>query len=293
MRYISIILPSYNYAHHLREAVDSVCAQTYPHWELLIVDDGSHDDSVSIAENYAIRDARIRVLRHQDGVNHGLAATLLLGIRHAMHDVVAFLEADDAWEPESLAIRLESLQQPDTALVFNVPRLVVESERVIEYYQGIITTLMNVIAKRQPPQVKGHELMATNLIPSFSCVMTVRDLLLACDYLSPSPPGLDKWLWQQLSLYGACRFVPLPLTRWRLHEQSYISTYAGDAAKEKRLWREKTQQLLSGRAALSQNPGLWATRYFPTLHSLVVRGWLKLRAQGVSAVLRAAWKRLP
>jgi glycosyltransferase involved in cell wall biosynthesis len=291
MQYISIILPSYNYAHHLREAVDSILAQSYAYWELVIVDDGSLDNSFVIAEEYAARDERIRVLRHPDGANHGLAATMLLGLEQARHDTVAFLEADDAWEPESLAVRLEVMQQPGAALVFNAPRLVVEAERDIEYYQDILATLMTVIAKRRPSLFKAHELMAKNLIPSFSCVMAVRDMLLACDFMPPSLPYLDKWLWQQLSLCGACHFTPLALTRWRLHGQSYISTYAGDVSAEERLWRKKVKTLLTERPY--EGLGIWLAGHAPALHSVVVRAWLKARSQGVSGLLRAIRKRMP
>ena len=288
--HISIILPSYNYAHYLHEAVESILAHTHEQWELLIIDDGSQDDSVSIAHEYAARDNRIRILQHPDGGNHGLAATLLLGIRQSKYDTVAFLEADDVWASESLSVRLKAMQQPNTALVFNAAWLMVESERDIDYYQGILAVQSQIIAKRRPPQVAAHELMATNLITGFSCVMTPRDLLLNCDFNSPSAPHLDKWLWQQLSLWGVCRFVPQALTGWRLHGRSYISTYKGNAAAEDRLWRQKTHMLLADQSY--QGAGLWLARHTPRAHSAAVRTWFKLRTQGLVGVLCAIMKRL-
>lgn len=287
---ISIILPSYNYAHHLREAVDSILAQTHSNWELLIIDDGSQDDSVNIAQEYAAHDPRISVLQHPDGGNHGLAATVLLGLKKSRHPFVAFLESDDIWEPESLALRLPVMLQPGTALTFNAPKLLVESDRALDYYQGIVATQARIIAKRCPPHVKAHELMATNLITGFSCVMASRDLLLDCDFSPPSPPSLDKWLWQQLSLRGTCCFVSEALTIWRLHGQSYIATHNGDTVAEDRRWQQSLQSLLAERSF--SGPGLWLARHVPRAHCLAVRVCLKLRAQGLSGVFRAIRKRL-
>lgn len=288
--FVSIILPSYNYELYLCEAIDSVVLQTHKQWELLIIDDGSKDQSVLLAHQYAHKDDRIRVLQHPDGGNHGLAATMLLGIRQSRYDIVAFLEADDVWEPDSLSQRLTVMRQPGTAMVFNAPRLIVESERDIDYYQGIIAVQSKIIAKRQPPRVEAHELMATNLITGFSCVMASRDLLLGCDFDPPAAPGLDKWLWQQLSLLGTCRFVPQALTGWRLHGQSYISTYRGDDAAESRLWRQKLRLLLAAHAR--PGFGFWLVRHCPLPYSVVLRAWLKLRTQGIAGIVRSIRKRL-
>lgn len=70
---VSVIMPAYNAEKYIGEAIASVCAQTYENWELLILDDGSADRTVEIAQAYAQRDARIRVLRNLQ--NMGVART--------------------------------------------------------------------------------------------------------------------------------------------------------------------------------------------------------------------------
>lgn len=274
------------------EAVGSVLAQTHPHWELLIIDDGSSDSSLSLAEGYARSDERIRVLQHPDKENHGLAATIQLGLAEARYPFVAFLEADDAWEASSLAERLPVFGESGTALVFNRPFLCVEGERDASFYADQNAVLENVIARRKPPQVHAAELFATNLIPSFSCVIANKAMLLACDFNTPSAPLLDKWLWQQMAFKGVCRYVDKPLTRWRLHPGSYIASRKGGAGRERRPWDKATADLLRLHVNREFSPSLWGALYFPSLHRLCVCGYLKMKALGAGFLWKAFQKRL-
>ncbi len=91
---VSVIIPAYNYAHYLPEAVASVLAQDHADLELIIVDDGSTDDTAEVCAQFT--DPRVRCVR-QD--NAGLSAARNTGIREARHPYVAFLDADDRWEP--------------------------------------------------------------------------------------------------------------------------------------------------------------------------------------------------
>ena len=88
----SIIIPIYNEEAYLREAIDSVLAQTVSDWELLLVDDGSTDASAAICADYAASDARIRMLRQP---NRGLSAARNAGLAAAKGEWIAFLDGDD------------------------------------------------------------------------------------------------------------------------------------------------------------------------------------------------------
>jgi len=100
---ISIVMPCYNAAPHLARSVGSVVAQTLGDWELVVVDDGSMDDSWLELERLAGSDGRIRPFRQ---ANSGAAAARNHALREARGDYVAFLDADDTWHPEFL----ESMQ---------------------------------------------------------------------------------------------------------------------------------------------------------------------------------------
>ncbi|UXN72360.1 glycosyltransferase [Devosia sp. A8/3-2] len=81
---VSAIIIVYNGARYLAEAIDSVVAQSFPDWELIIADDGSSDRSLEIARDYAARHpGRIRAIAHADEANHGMSATRNLGIAAA------------------------------------------------------------------------------------------------------------------------------------------------------------------------------------------------------------------
>ena len=93
---VSVIIPVYNVAPYLREALDSVVNQTYKELEIIIVDDGSTDGSASICEEYASADSRIKLI-HQN--NKGLSGARNTGLAHATGELVAFIDSDDSISP--------------------------------------------------------------------------------------------------------------------------------------------------------------------------------------------------
>lgn len=97
---------------YLEEAIESILAQTYREWELLLVDDGSTDGSTAIAKSYAQQyPEKVRYLEHECHQNRGMSATRNLGITHAKGDYIAFLDADDVWLPQKLERQVALLEQ--------------------------------------------------------------------------------------------------------------------------------------------------------------------------------------
>jgi glycosyltransferase involved in cell wall biosynthesis len=117
---VSCIMIFLNAEKFMTEAIASVFAQTYEHWELVLVDDGSHDRSTAIARQYAKQyPARVRYLEHPGHQNRGMSASRNLGIREARGAYVAFLDADDLWLPGKLAQQVAILNaQPEAAMVY-------------------------------------------------------------------------------------------------------------------------------------------------------------------------------
>jgi GT2 family glycosyltransferase len=104
---ISILIPVYNQAQFLPAALDSLIAQTYPHWEALAADDGSTDDTPRILAQAAAADARIRVYRRDNG---GCAAALNTALRQARGRWIGWLSSDDLFEPDKLEIHLQAMR---------------------------------------------------------------------------------------------------------------------------------------------------------------------------------------
>ncbi len=101
---VSVVIPTYNRARLLLDAIDSVREQTYERFELVIVDDGSTDDTM--ARVAAIGDPRIRYVRQRHA---GVATARNHGVSLASRPVVAFLDSDDVWKPEKLEAEIEVL----------------------------------------------------------------------------------------------------------------------------------------------------------------------------------------
>jgi glycosyltransferase involved in cell wall biosynthesis len=112
---VSVIMPAYNVAPYIGEAIESVLNQTFDDLELLIVDDGATDGSDVIADLYASRDRRIRVIRQ---ANAGISAARNHGLRVASSPVIAVLDSDDVWEPVYLQAQMAILRDhPEVDIV--------------------------------------------------------------------------------------------------------------------------------------------------------------------------------
>lgn len=111
---VSIITPCYNGEAYLAETIESVLAQTYPNWEMIIVDDGSKDGSAKLARGYAAKDDRIRLIQQE---NAGSAAARNNGIRRAEGQYIALLDADDLWDPAFLESQIAFLREKDAVCV--------------------------------------------------------------------------------------------------------------------------------------------------------------------------------
>lgn len=105
---ISIIVPVYNTSIYLKECIESILNQTYSDIEVIIVDDGSTDNSLSICEEYRDKDKRVRIFHKE---NSGVSATRNFGLRIADGDFISFCDSDDIIKPELYSILLQKLEE--------------------------------------------------------------------------------------------------------------------------------------------------------------------------------------
>src|SRR4051812_39209032 len=106
MPVVSIIMPAYNVAPYIGDAIRSALAQTYTDFELIVVDDGSKDDTAALAREFARTDRRVRLVQQ---ANRGLAGARNTALRAATGEFFALLDSDDIWEPSFLAEQLAVL----------------------------------------------------------------------------------------------------------------------------------------------------------------------------------------
>src|SRR4029077_761054 len=122
---VSAILIFFNEERFLSEAIESVLAQSYSSWELLLVDDGSTDASTGIARRYSEQHAqRVLYLEHPAHRNRGMSASRNLGIQHANGEYIALLDADDVWLSHKLERQLAILEeQTEAVMVYGATEL--------------------------------------------------------------------------------------------------------------------------------------------------------------------------
>ncbi len=237
---ISVVLPVWNRAATLRRAIDTVLAQQGVGFELVVVDDGSTDDSVAVAE--AVQDPRLRVIRHP--ANKGAGAARNTGIAAARGGWVAFQDSDDAWLPGMLARQMAALAaMPQAVACYCALRIEADPPRQV------------------PPP--GHEpvagdLRAALLRGSFISTQTLvarRDALERIGGFDADLPALIDWdCVIRLSALGPIAHVPEALVVQRFSENS-ITRYPER--------RRQAQEMILQRhhAALAARPEILALHH--------------------------------
>lgn len=117
MTIVSIITPSYKSERFISDTIESVLAQTYQNWEMIIIDDVSPDNSNKIIEEYCKKDSRIKLIKLEK--NSGPAVARNRAIEEAKGRYIAFLDADDLWKPEKLEKQIRFMEEKNCALSYS------------------------------------------------------------------------------------------------------------------------------------------------------------------------------
>ena len=140
---VSIIMPAYNCEKYVAEAINSILAQTYRNWELLVLDDGSKDNTLRLIKEFSQKDSRIKAL--SNGKNMGVSATRNRGIEIASGEWIAFLDSDDVWKPEKLEKQFEIVVKEAAEFLFTGSSYINEEG---EYYKGIFEVPEKITYKK-------------------------------------------------------------------------------------------------------------------------------------------------
>ena len=157
---VSIITPSYNSANFIKECVDSVLNQSYSHWEMIIVDDCSEDDSKKIISLFANNDSRIRAIFLDQNI--GPAKARNIALTKAKGSYIAFLDSDDLWHPEKLEKQVSFMLNNNIAFSFTTYQLISEDG----------STSMNII---KAPKAVNYQAYLKNTIIGCLTVMLDRE----------------------------------------------------------------------------------------------------------------------
>ncbi len=254
MLQVSVVIPTFNYARYLGEAIESVLAQTYPAYEIIVVDDGSTDDTPAVVERYA---GKIRGLRIANG---GVSRARNTGVAAATGDLIAFLDADDHWQPRKLELQIATfLDHPNAGLIHTGSHV---------YDQGTGTSLCVFSPNRT---VDLAELIRCCSV-SASSVMVPRAILKRVGHFDEKLVGTEDWdMWLRIALDHPVVGCPEVLVDYRSHEQS-LSSNAHRQFQNSMAVLAKAEQLHSGdercRKALGKARTQMRREYFRKLTSL-------------------------
>ena len=220
---VSIIMPCYNAERYVAQSIESVLAQTYQNWELLITDDGSTDKSVEIVSKYCIKDDRISILVPDE--HQGIARTRNMSIARVKGKFVAFLDSDDIWYPEKLEKQVGYMLENDVAFTYssyeiidaqgNSKNRVVKDAGVVSYRKYLRNTIICCGTVVVDKEKTGH--FATPIIK------TSEDMSL---WLSIMKRGFDAYP------------VPGPLHKYRITPGSASSNKFKAACDVWRVYRK-------------------------------------------------------
>lgn len=125
---VSIITPCYNGEKYISETIDSVIAQSYSNWEMIIVDDGSKDNSAEIIKNYMSKEPRIKLIQQANG---GSSVARNNGIRNAEGQYMALLDADDLWNSDFLEKQIKLMNESNCVCVYSSYKLIDKNSKEI------------------------------------------------------------------------------------------------------------------------------------------------------------------
>lgn len=202
---VSVVIPTYKHARYIEETLQSVFAQTFTDFEVIVINDGSPDDTAAVLQPW-VDSGRIR---YREQINAGQSAARNTGIRLARGEFIALLDDDDLWPEDKLALQVERLRRhPEVAVTYGYVRGFGTQEFRDPRSPGDAGDLKEVLLRRNVITSPGQALIRA------------RDLR-AIGGLDETIRGADDWdLWISLSHHGTFDYTEHCTLQYRLHENN-------------------------------------------------------------------------
>ncbi|MDD4971751.1 MAG: glycosyltransferase [Paludibacter sp.] len=226
---VSIITPTYNHEKYIADCILSAQSQTYINWEMLVVDDGSTDDTFLIAKKLSAHDSRIHVFTQKNIGIFRLSETYNFALSKAKGKYIAVLEGDDVWLPEKLDLQVKELE--------------IDEETVLSYGQAFSSTTdlssnygLTDFSTKSMKVLHNDPIGSTTKVLLFSNFIVALTVLIRRSSLdsiggfkqSHQLPLVDVTTWIELSLCGKFSCIQQPLGKWRFYPNQITKTYTAE-----------------------------------------------------------------
>ena len=237
---VSVIIPTYNRSHFIKDALESVLAQSYQDFELIIIDDGSTDNTSEILADYSDR------LQYIYQKNQGRSVARNLGVKKAKGHYIAFLDSDDLWLSNKLEKQIQFLETNSQISLVHCFTAVVDENRK---HCDELTKFHKIHHQRSFKRGYDYEDISLECIMFTSCIIVKRDIFLKLGGFDNNCEPLEDWdLYLRLAFKHKIAVVPEILSLYR-HHNSQSGNYSLTKAriqvskKQLKLLKMNTNQL--------------------------------------------------
>ena len=210
---VSVVIASYNMGHYLPQAVESICGGTYKNIEVIIIDDGSTDDTEQLIQG-CLSDSRVKYIRKS---NQGQPKAKNSGLKEARGEFIAFCDADDLWEPNKLELQIPQFSDATVGVVYSDNSHIDEANNRYSRPSSLVRHSGNVT----------KQLLIKNFVPFGTAVIRHKCLEKNGLFDEQFKMGIDWDLWLRYSLDWEFVFVPMPTYVYREWSGQMSSNFRG------------------------------------------------------------------
>jgi len=226
---VTIITPTYNHEKYIADCVHSAQSQTYTNWEMIVIDDGSTDNTLFIANELAMNDPRIHVFTQKNVGIFRLSETYNFALNLAKGKYIAVLEGDDVWLPYKLSLQLPELENDEKIVLSYGKAFSSTTDLSTNYGLSDFSTKSFDVLQNDPIGSATKVLIFSNFIVALT-VLIRRNALhkIGGFQQSHNLPLVDLTTWIELSLYGKFSCIQKPLGKWRFYPNQVTKTYTAE-----------------------------------------------------------------
>ena len=222
---VSIITPTYNHSKYIKQCIDSVINQTYKNWEMIIVNDGSTDNTIEVVQEYARDEARIKVIDQLNIGIYRLADTYNRALSESKGKYVAILEGDDFWGKDKLKIQIRGMEEDNSVIVSYAKVNIVGSDSAKVFHTAPVKNKkLEQYYNNKPAGRIFNVLLFEGFIPALTIIIRKKELLNIGGF-HQGMVSVDGATLKELALLGSFKYEEVVLGSYRVYTTQVTKMY--------------------------------------------------------------------